>query len=142
MEKIPSPKWFLIIVVLALIWNIIGLIAFINYTMMSPQALSELSLQEQNLYKNTPIWATAAFAVAVVAGTLGCVSLLMKKNNARVLFMASVLGVVIQNVYAFIIVDSISVYGVVSVIMPLMVFAIAICLLILAFKAKANNWLN
>lgn len=141
-EKIEIPKWFKITAIIALIWNLLGLMAFISHMMMTPEMLSELSIQEQELYKDIPLWATAAFAIAVLAGTFGCVFLLIKKSLAKILFIASVIGVVIQNYHSFFVIDSIAVYGESSAIMPLMVFIIAIALILLSNKAEKNGWIS
>lgn len=141
-DKVETPKWFLGITIFALIWNALGLMAFVGHITMTPEMLSALSSQEQALYKNIPGWATAAFAIAVIAGTLGSLLLLLKKKIAKILFIASVLGVIVQNYHSFFVIDSMAVYGTASVIMPIMVLIIAIGLILVANKAEKNAWLN
>lgn len=141
-DKKETPKWFLIVTIIALVWNLLGLMAFVGHITMTPEMLSELPSQEQDLYKNIPMWATAAFAIAVIAGTLGSLLLILKKKVAKLLLIASVLGVVVQNYHSFFVIDSMAVYGTASVIMPIMVLIIAIALILLADKAKKNAWIN
>ena len=141
-DKVETPKWFLGITIFALIWNALGLMAFVGHITMTPEMLSALSSQEQALYKNIPMWATAAFAIAVIAGTLGSLLLLLKKKMAKILLIASVLGVIVQNYHSFFVIDSMAVYGTASVIMPIMVLIIAIGLILVANKAEKNAWLN
>lgn len=43
-----------------------------------------------------PAWATGAFAIAVFGGALGCIMLLLRKRAAYYVFIASLLGVVVQ----------------------------------------------
>lgn len=141
-QNAETPKWFVVVAIIALIWNMLGLMAFISHVMMTPEMISALPVAEQELYKNTPAWATASFAIAVIAGTLGCMLLLLKKPIAKTLLIGSVLGVAIQNYHAFFIIDSLSVYGQASMIMPLLVFVIALGLILLADKAEKNAWLT
>lgn len=141
-DKIETPKWFLVVTIVALIWNLLGLMAFVAHITMTPEMLSELPSHEQALYENIPMWATAAFAIAVIAGTLGSLMLVLKKKMAKILLIASVIGVVVQNYHSFFVIDSMAVYGTASVIMPIMVLIIAIALIVLANKAEKNAWLT
>lgn len=90
------PIWFWIAAVLGLAWNIFGLVQFIG----SLSATSE-SLQAQGMTPDQaavmlgyPGWMTAAFAIGVVGGTIGCGLLLAKKAVAVPVFAASLLGYV------------------------------------------------
>lgn len=71
---------FWIICSLALIWNLIVVIAYFGQTFMSEEIFSSLSKTEQNYFLNMPVWVTAAFAAAVFTGVSGAISLLLKKN--------------------------------------------------------------
>ena len=141
-DKIEIPKWFKVTAIIALVWNLLGLMAFVSHIMMTPEMISELPTQEQTLYKEIPMWATAAFALAVIAGTLGCLLLVLKKAMAKEVLIASVLGVVVQNIHSFFVIDSMAVYGAASVIMPMMVFIIGVALVLLANKAEKHEWLS
>ena len=51
------------------------------------------------LIESRPIWATTAFAIAVFAGFIGDIMLLLKKSLAYNGFVASFLGVIITNIH-------------------------------------------
>ena len=138
----PSPKWFSVVAVLALIWNLLGVMAFISQIMMTPEMIEEMPKAQQTLYQDIPLWANAAFAVAVIAGTLGCVLLLLKKVLANTLFVLSLLGILVQNYHAFFIADAIGALGMTSIIMPLIVCLVAIALILFASKAEQKHWLG
>jgi hypothetical protein len=137
-----APAWFLIVGVLALIWNLMGVMAYIAQATMSPEALAALPEAERTLYETTPAWAKAAFAMAVHAGALGCLFLVLKKGWALPLLLLSLASVVVQMVHAFFISDAFAVFGPGGMIMPLMVIVIAIYLVWLARSAKAKGWLS
>lgn len=141
-QQIVIPKWFIIISVIALIWNILGLMAFVSHVMMTPEMISELPSAEQALYRNMPMWATSAFATAVIAGTLGSILLLLKKSYAKPVFIVSLIGVLVQNYHSFFVIDSMAVYGNASIIMPLLVIVIGIMLIGLSNHAIAKDWLK
>ncbi|MDZ7768490.1 MAG: hypothetical protein U5K38_05175 [Woeseiaceae bacterium] len=71
-NKLASPptRGFWIISALALLWNLLGVMAYIMRVTMTPEALAALPEAERELYTNTPAWVTGVFAIAVFAGTL------------------------------------------------------------------------
>lgn len=139
-EKIPS--WFKYVAIFAFVWNLLGVMAFIAQIAMTPDMLADLPKAEQDLYANTPIWATIAFGVAVFGGAFGCVALIAKKSISSVLLILSLAGVCVQMFHAFIISNSFEVFGPSGTIMPIMVIVIAIALVRLSLKAKANHWIT
>lgn len=94
---------FWIISVLALLWNIMGVAAYLGQAYMTDEVLKTLSEGEQSYYENVPAWVTGAYAIAVFAGVFGCVGLLMRKNWATILFVISLIAVIIQSAHNLII---------------------------------------
>ena len=136
-----APTWFLIIGIIALIWNIIGAAAVIVNFMVTPEQIAALPIEQQQMYSDTPVWGSYASLLAVLAGALACIGLLVKKAWAYPLFIVSFLALVIQDIAIFIIVDAVSVLGVGVLVMQSIVALIAIALIYLAFKAKNKNWI-
>ena len=135
-----APKWFMIVAVVLLVWNLLGVMAYIMQVMMSPETLAALPEEQRQLYENTPAWATAAFAVAVNFGALGCVLLLLRKNLAGLFLQLSLTGVLVQMFHSFFMSKSFEVFGPGGLVMPVMVIVIAIYLVVLAAKAKMRRW--
>lgn len=133
---------FWIISVLALLWNLLGVMAYIMQVTMTPEALQALPAEQQALYTNVPAWATAAFAVAVWGSTLGCVLLLLRKKLATPVFMIAFAGIIVQMVHSLFISKSIEVYGPGGVIMPVMVALIGAFLIWYSRKTTAMGWLQ
>jgi len=90
---------FWIISVVALLWNIMGVAAYLGQAYMTDEVLKLLPEGEQAFYNNVPAWVTGAFAIAVFAGVFGCVGLLMRKNWATILFVISLIAVIAQSTY-------------------------------------------
>ena len=126
----------------ALVWNLIGLIFYIGHVTMSPDALAKMTEAHQNFFASTPVWATGAFAIAVNAGVLGSLFLLLRKSWAVPMFVISLLAVIVQDADAFIMRDAFNVLGVNGIIIPSMVFIIAIALLLYSRTTKTRGWLS
>lgn len=135
------PKWLSVVAIIALLWNLVGVLAFVGQITISPEALSQLPQAEQDIYINMPIWAYAAFATAVFFGATASVMLLCKMGWAVHLFIGSLLAISVQMYHAFFIARAFDVFGPGGLIMPVMVISFAIIFLKIALLAKKNNWL-
>jgi hypothetical protein len=136
-----TPVWFWIISVLALVWNIMGVMAYIGQAFMTDEVLATLPKGEQNFYNNTPAWVTAAFAIAVFAGALGCIALLLRKKWASPLLLLSLIAVLAQTTYNFFLQDFVELSGN-RVIMPIMIIVVAIFLVWFSRNSKAKGLIS
>ncbi|MFT4930016.1 MAG: hypothetical protein ACI8WB_006151 [Phenylobacterium sp.] len=141
-ENSQAPRWFMITVILAVLWNLLGVLAFVGQMMMTPEMLAELPQAQQDLYTATPTWANMAFGLAVFGGTLGCLALLIKKSWALHLLVISLGAVGVQMFHAFFMSNSFEVFGPGGLIMPVMVVTVAIALIWLTIKAKREQWIG
>ena len=130
------PIWFWIVSVLALIWNGLGVMAYLARAFTTEEMIAALPEEQRaEFLVEYPTWYTAAFAIAVFAGTLGCLALILRKKWAYGLFILSVLGAIIQHVYLFMNVDM------QSVIMPIMIIVVCVFLIWFAKSATARGWI-
>jgi hypothetical protein len=141
-SKNTIPPWFKAVAIVALIWNLMGVMAFIAQMMMTPEQLATLSKAEQDLFIATPGWANVAFAFAVFGGAIGCLGLMIKKLWAKTFFIISLVGVTIQMFHSFFVSNSFEVFGPGGMIMPVSVIIIAVFLLWMSVKAESQKWLT
>ena len=141
-STIKPATWFWIVSAIALVWNLMGVMAYLAQVTMSPEAMAALPENQRLLYQSTPSWATGAFAIAVWGGTLGCILLLLRKKLASLLLIISLLGVLVQLYHSFFISNSFAVFGSGGLVMPIMVVIIGVLLIWLSRKATSQNWLN
>jgi hypothetical protein len=136
------PKWFLPVVIVALLWNLMGCAAYLSDAMLSAADVAKMSEAERALYAARPAWSIAGTAVGVWLGALGCLALILRKSWAVLLLWLSLLGVIVQDIWLFALApksDMINgaVYGLQG-----MVMVVAIALVWLANKAKNSDWLR
>lgn len=139
-EKLPV--WFWIIAGVALVWNAMGVMAFVMQVTMSPEALAAMPEAERALYETFPVWALLAFAAAVFGGAIGSVLLLLRKALAYPVFVISLAGIIIQMIYNFFIAETMDVYGPGSTIMPIMVLVIGAFLVWFSKSSKQKGWVH
>ena len=136
------PAWFWVVSIVALVWNLMNLGALVMQVLMTAEAIAALPEEQQPLYRDIPIWATLAFAVAAISGTLGCVGLLLRKAWAYPVFVLSALGVLVQIGRIFLLTDAVSILGPQVVVMPLMAIGIGVALIVYSKSAISKGWLN
>lgn len=139
---IKPPKSFWVIAVFALLWNIMGVFQFIGATFMLDAMVEGLPENQAELYRSIPDWYTVVFAVAVFAGILGCITLLLRKKMAVALFGISLLAVLIAQGFWIFGTDIIDVIGPTSLVMPLIVIVVSIFLYFYSKGAVKNGWLK
>lgn len=136
------PMWFWIVSLLALLWNLAGAMAYLGQAYMSVETLAQMSDAERLLYESQPAWVTAAFAIAVWGGSLGCIALLLKKKWAKPIFSISLLGIVAQLSHSFFMSNSFEVYGSGAMVMPIMILIVGIALVYFTNSALKKGWLS
>ncbi|MCP4977750.1 MAG: hypothetical protein GY931_16495 [Maribacter sp.] len=142
-DTIKPPVWFWIVSVLALLWNLLGAMAYLGQVFITDEMKAAMPADQLELMANTPAWATAAFAIAVWGGVLGCIGLLLRKKWARPVLLLSLLGILVQMSYAFFMTNAAEVYGTVQgVVMPLLLIGIGVCLVLFAKSSQNKGWIS
>ena len=140
---VKPPMWFWIVSVIALIWNIMGVMAYLADAFTTVEQLEMMTQEQRHLYESRPAWVTSAFAIAVWGGLLGCIALLLRKKWARPIFLLSLIGILVQNGYYFFMTNATEVFGQFqAIVMPLLVIIIGIALLLFARSSTAKGWLK
>ena len=132
---------FWIIGIVAFVWNCFGVLAYLSSVYMTDEVRALLPENQQTYIANTPTWVTAIFAIAVFSGVIGSLLLLLKKKIAIPVFLLSLIAVIIQMLYSFIILNAFEVFGISNLIMSVLVIIIAVFLYGYSKKAKFNRWL-
>lgn len=132
---------FWVIGAVALIWNVMGAMNF--FMQMNADALASLPESHRAIIQGRPAWATGAFAIAVFGGALGCLLLLLRKSAAYYLFIASLLGVIVQLVHTLGITGSTTGFSPVEIVMIiLMPLVVAAFLIWYSKQAERKGWIS
>jgi hypothetical protein len=137
----PLPKWYLPVSVAALLWNLLGCAAYLSDVSLTPDDIAKMDAAQQALYASRPAWAVAATAIAVWGGAAGCVGLLLRRRWALPLLLASLAGVIVQNLGLFVLSDAASLVPAVAYVLQGLVLLVAIGLVLLARRAIARGWI-
>lgn len=140
-RKPPGSFWA--ISILLLIWNAMGVFAYLTQVSTSSEQLAETyPAAEIAILSSAPTWVTAAFAIAVFVGLSGVLALLARKSWARLLFIVSLLAVLAQHFWTFALSGLLDIVGPERLIMPIVVVIICIFQIWYARNATNRGWLR
>ena len=142
MSKTSPPSWFKVIVILAILWNLMGIINFYFQITITPDQISKLPEAEESLINSTPFWTYIAFAMGVFGGTIGSIGLLMQKAWSRWLLLLSLIGVFVQMNYWLFFTNAEEVYGTNTYIMPTVVLLVAYLLFSLCNRGIKKGYIT
>ena len=136
------PLWFRVVAVLALLWNLVGLFMFWQEMTLTPEAVAALPPAQQQIHAAMPQIAHVFFGIAVAAGVIGSVGLVLAKRWSVPLLLLSFLGIVAQMGTAFATTPVWPLMGMAGVLPPL--FLILVCLLVWLFARMSarRGWLS
>lgn len=132
---------FWIAAIAGLLWNLLGVNAYLQQAYKTESFKSQYPEEVLQILESTPAWATAAFAIAVFAGTLGCIALLLRKRIAKALFLLSLLGVIVQFSYEIFMTNSRDYYDTFAWVMTIMIPIVSIYLIWVSKKAISKSWI-
>lgn len=78
----------------------------------------------------------------MIGGALGCIGLLMRRRWALPLLVLSLLGVIVQDIALFVLVDGATLAGPVAAVLQAVVLVVAIGLVLLARTAIRRGWVT
>jgi hypothetical protein len=141
-ENIGGVHWsFWAIVIVALMWNVMGVINF--FWQMNADALASFPETHRAIIEGRPAWATGGFAIAVFGGVLGCLLLLLRKSAATYLFFASLLGVIVTITHTLVIASSTIDFSPFEILMMILMPLVVATFLIWYSKwAESKGWIR
>ena len=137
----PMTHW--LIAGAALIWNLFGFMVYVMTVRATPEQMAQqYNAAEIAFMDAVPAWATSAHAIAVTAGVLACVLLLLRKSLALPLFVASLVALLVQDLNMFVIEDVVGVFGMLPLYIQGTVFVVAGALIWYTRTAKSRGLLS
>ena len=141
-EGVKPTASFWVVGVVALLWNLMGVAI---YWMMVTTPVEDIAGQYgqefADIFATKPAWATGAFAIAVFGGLLGCIALLLRKSWARILFVISLIGVIVHNVWG-VMAGTLDHVGTSDHIMTVVVMLISVFLIWFSSRMTSNGVLR
>ena len=141
-NKITLSMSFWIITIVMLIWSVMGSVNLFWQLSMSADVLASFPETHRAIIIDRPLWATAGFAVGVLGGALGCILLMLKKSAARIVFIASLLGIIVTMVHTINVASSVIGFTPIEIFM-MIVLPVLVAAFLIWYASIADNkgWL-
>ncbi|WP_282042584.1 hypothetical protein [Winogradskyella flava] len=141
------PIWFWVVSIIALLWNAMGVMAYLADAFMTDEMISQLDERQQAFQMlDFPAWYTACYALAVFCGFLGCVFLLIRKSWAKPFFVISFIAVLGQILHNYVLNDIYAdmnlTVNTFELTMAIAIPVVAILLILFSRDAARKNWIN
>ncbi len=137
------PRWYWAAAVVALLWMLFGVLAFVMDPLTSDEALRAMSEAERELFLARPTWLFVVYGAAVFAGLAGAIGLVLRRAWAVHAFLVSLTFVIVQFVYVLFVMNAIGRIGAAAALpFPLVIFSVGIGLLWFSYLARGRGWLR
>ncbi|MGB5630344.1 MAG: hypothetical protein WBM45_01880 [Woeseiaceae bacterium] len=138
--NIPTTSYWIIAGAM-LVWNLIGLIFYYQQSTLTEAVMLDAGLTAQQIAHilNTPAWGHSGYAIAVNAGVLGAIFLLLRKAWAVPFFILSLIGALVQDLDAIVLRDALDAWGTGALWLPVIVIVICVAEIWYARGAKAKG---
>lgn len=137
------PKYYWAVGVLLLLWGLAGINAFYSqFTTPYDVMVARMGKAAADCFAQMPTWHWWVYGVAVASGTLGSIALLLRRAWAQPLYLISLVAVIIQFGYSFLIAKIHLILGWNAAIFPAVIILIAIFEVWFSSLAKKKGWLG
>ena len=137
--KAPVPMWFWIVATGALLFEAAGAFLFVNSLNLDP---ASLPLDQRSIFEATPQWMTLAWAIAIGAGTLGALLLLLRRRLAEPLLLISLIAVAVQFSGLFLVRQLRELTPEDHLIVPVVILLVAYGVWQFSKLSRRRNWLG
>ena len=137
MQKQKPYNYLKTILIILFVWNIIGILFFLQDVFLDPKILTENQLEFSSRF---PFWIKIIYALAVFGGTIGTFGLIKRKSWSHSIVIVSMLAVIVQMYHSIFIANSLEFLGNSAAILPTIIIVLSIVLAWIAETYKRNNW--
>ena len=138
-EKPGVPAWYWAVAIAALLFEAAGAYLFADSLSLDP---ATLPLDQRAIYDATPQWMTIAWAVAIGAGLLGALGLLLRRRFAEPLLLISVFAVVVQFAGLFVVKQLRELTPEDHLLVPVVIMMLAYAFWQMAKLSRRKGWLS
>lgn len=134
-----APAWYWATAIAALLFEAAGAFLFANSLTLDP---ATLPLDQRAVYEATPQWMTIAWALAIGAGLLGAIGLILRRRFAEPALLISLIAVAVQFSGIFLVKQLRELTPEEQLLMPVVILMLAYAFWQAAKLARRRGWLS
>jgi len=128
-----TPRHLWIVGVVALLWNGFGAFDYLATQLGIESYMANFTPEQRAYYDSFPVWTVAAWAVGVWCALLGSLALILRSTWAVWLFGASLLGLIVSQVYMFSTPEAAAMMNTVATVMTVIIWLGAIAFYVYSY---------
>ena len=140
--NIRPPLGFMAAAGLAILWALAGVYACYTQLTLSADQLAALPTAQREAFTAMPQAIRLAYVVAVTGGSVGAVLLILRRRQARIAFIVSLIGVVVQFGWVFGVFHGVARLGPSALAFPAFIVAATVGEIWLAGLGLKRGWLR
>ena len=135
----PAPRWFTVVAIAGLLFELAGCGMFAMQMSVDPAALP---LDQRAMWDSAPAWMIAASGVAVVSGLVGAILLLMRRRLAETLLLVSLIAIAVQFSALLVVPKLRNLTTSDDLFLPFIIIVASYLIWHFARRAKSSGWLR
>ena len=135
----PAPRWFTFAALAAVAWEIVGCAMYLMQVRVDP---ASLPVDQRALWNAAPSWMVAAYAVAVWAGLVGAILLVMRRRLAEKVLLVSLIAVLVQFSALLLVPELRNLTTSDALFLPFVIIVVCYVIWHFAFTSRRAGWLR
>ena len=135
----PAPRWFTLAAIAAVLFELAGCTIFALQMTVDPDALP---LDQRAMWDAAPMWMLVAYGIAVAAGLIGAILLLMRRRLAEKLLLVSFVAVLVQFSALLLVPTLRNLTTSDDLFLPFLIIVVSYSVWHFARRARASGWLR
>jgi hypothetical protein len=136
-----APHWLTWVGIAFLLWNFMGIAAFVSQYAMSAEDIAALPQQQRDLWVSMPGWAWTAYAIAVFVAAAGSVGLILRKWWAPLAYAISLIALLVQFSFPFLLAQGVKA-DIATLAFPIFIVVMGVLQWQLARAWQRKGWLG
>lgn len=139
--KTPWHLW--VIGIVGTLWSAMGAMDYVMTKLRVESYMAAFTPEQLDFFYGFPIWVSAAWAIAVWGGVIGCILLLLKKSVAVEVLLASFIAMAITAIHNYGLSNGLEVIGdTFSLVFTAIIFVVVLGLYLYAKAMRAKGVLK
>lgn len=135
------PRWFLVVSIALLMWAAAGVASWAAHVFIGDQLAAGQGEWDLAFYRALPAWFAWDYGLATLSALAGAVALILRSRWALALYVASLVGVLVQFGHVFLRTDLLAHKGAAATVgFPAFIVLMAVVQIAVAVMAARRGW--
>ena len=142
-NNVKAPWHLWVVGIVGFLWSAMGAMDYVMTKLRVESYMAAFTLEQLEFFYGFPVWVSAAWAIAVWGGVIGCLLLLLRKSAAVMVLLASFVAMAITALHNYGLSNGMEVVGdTFSLVFTAVIFLVGLSLYLYAKAMRARGVLS